>query len=88
MKKRFLIPVLAMFFAIGMSFATENRESDPTQDYYQASSGVFMPLGQEIDCGSGNRTCIVELPNGQVYQVYDAPDPSTLKHGDGRKREL
>ena len=88
MKTKFFLPMIAMIFAIGMSFATENVEIDPTQDYYQPSSGVFMSLGQEIDCGLGNKTCIVELPNGEVHQVFDAPDPNTLKKGDGKKRQL
>ncbi|WP_424494111.1 DUF6520 family protein [Salinimicrobium sp. GXAS 041] len=88
MKNKFLIPAMAMFLAIGMSFATEKGQSDPSQDYYQQSNGVFMSLGQEINCGSGSKTCKVRLPNGQIYQVYDAPDPTTLKKGDGIVRQL
>lgn len=88
MKTKFLVPVLAAIFAIGMSFTTEKKQSDPSQDYYQQSNGVFMPLGREIDCGNGNKTCIIELPDGQVYEVFDAPESSTLKKGDGRKRNL
>lgn len=88
MKNKFLIPALAMFFAIGMSFATEQGQSDPSQDYYEQSNGVFMPLGREIECGNGNKTCLIELPDGEVHEVFDAPDSNTLKKGDGIVRQL
>lgn len=88
MRTRFFLPVMAMILAIGMSFATENVEIDPTQDYYQESSGVFMPLGREIDCGDGDKLCEVRLSNGEIHTVYDAPDPNSAKKGDGQIRDL
>lgn len=87
MKTKFLLPVLAMVFAIGMSFATEKKVSDPGQDYIQIN-GTFMPLGTELDCGNGSDVCQVRLENGQVHEVYDAPDPNSLKIGDGIVRDL
>lgn len=88
MKNKVLLPVVAIMFAIGLSFATENIEIDPTQDYYQESSGVFMPLGREIDCVNNNDSCWVELPNGEVHEIYDAPSPDSKKIGDGTVYEL
>lgn len=82
MKNRFLIPVMAMFLAIGMSFATESKAGDATTDYYE-DGGSFMPLGKEINCGNGSDDCWVELPNGDIRQVYDAPDLDSPKIGDG-----
>lgn len=88
MKTKVFLPVMAIMLAIGMSFATEKVEMDPTQDYYQESSGVFMSLGTEIDCGDGFQTCEVRLPNGEIHTVYDAPDPNSAKIGDGQIKNL
>jgi len=82
MKNRFLIPVLAMFFAIGMSFATETTESDPNKDYI-LSNGTFVSLGTEYDCGVGEEPCQIRLRNGQIKNLYDAPSPGSQKEGDG-----
>jgi len=87
MKNRFLIPALAIFFAIGMSFATENKPDDPVQDYIRVN-GSFMPLGTEIDCNPGEVTCQVRLQNGEVHDVYDAPSSGSLKDGDGTIHQL
>ena len=82
MKNRFLIPVLAMFFAIGMSFATEKTESDPNTDYVKIN-GTFMSLNQEYDCGPNDFPCQIRLRNGQIHDLYDAPSPGSQKVGDG-----
>ena len=87
MKTKFLLPVLAMFFAIGMSFATATGASDPTTDYI-LQNGSFMPIGNELNCGNGTRVCQVQVKDGSVYDVYDAADPNTLKRGDGRIRNV
>lgn len=83
MKTKFLIPVLAALFAIGMSFTTLEKVADPSQDYI-LQNGTFMPLGTELNCGSGNKNCKVKLQNGNVYDVYDAADPNSLKRGNGQ----
>lgn len=82
MKTKFLIPVLAMIFAIGMSFTTLDSAGDPHMDYV-LQNNTFVPIGQELDCGIGNLTCKVKLQDGNVYDVYNAADPKTLKKGDG-----
>ncbi len=87
MKTKFLMPVLAAIFAIGMSFTTLEKVADPSQDYI-LQNGSFMPIGTELNCGIGNKTCTVKLQDGNVYNVYDAADPNTLKKGDGRTRTL
>lgn len=71
-----------MFFAIGMSFATENKESDPNEDYIRVN-GTFMSLGTEYDCGFGEQICQIRLRNGQIHDLYDAPSPGSVKEGDG-----
>ena len=87
MKTNFLIPVVAMIFAIGMSFATPGQETDPTQDYI-LYKGSFVPLGQEIDCIPGDVVCQVRLPNGEIEEVYDAADPNSQKPGNGEIKDL
>jgi len=87
MKTKFLLPVLATIFAVGMSFTTVDNPGDPNQDYV-LQNGNFMPIGTELNCGTGNFTCQVRLSDGEVYDVYDAADPKTLKIGDGTIKTL
>jgi hypothetical protein len=88
MKTKFLIPVLAAIFAIGMSFTTLDSAGNPSQDYI-VQDGVFMPLGEELNCGNGSIVCRVQLePNGQIYEVYDSINPSVLKKGNGDIKKL
>lgn len=72
-----------MIFAMSLSFATENVETDPNTDYVLID-GNFQPIGMELDCPRGEDTCKARLqPGGETYEVYDAADPNTLKPGDG-----
>lgn len=88
MKTKFLLPVLAMVFAIGMSFATGNQISDPSTDYV-LENGSFEALGMEIDCKPGEETCKVQIEqNGPIYEVYDAAHPNSAKPGTGRVYKL
>ncbi len=83
MRIKILLPVLAMIFAIGMSFTTVDRTHDPESDYILLND-TFQRIGMEIDCESGNQICRVQLQqNGPIYEVYDAADPNTLKVGSG-----
>lgn len=86
MKTKFLLPMLAMILAIGMS-ATEKVEIDASQDYI-LQDGQFMSLGREIPCKVENDKCWVELPNGQIEEVYNAPSPTSQKPGDGTVYQL
>lgn len=88
MKTKFLLPVLAMIFAIGLSFANIERASDPTTDYY-LENGQFEPIGMELNCGTGNIDCEVEFEeDGTTYKVYDAQSTNSLKKGNGQVIEL
>ena len=80
---KFLLPMLAFIFAIGMSFANVEKVNDPTTDYY-LDNGNFVPIGMELTCGSGNIICKVQLEqNGPERDVYNDADPKTLKRGNG-----
>ncbi len=87
MKTKFLIPVLAMIFAIGMSFTTLDKVGDPSQDYI-LQNGSFNSIGTELNCGQGTMVCKVQLPDGNIYEVYDSPNAKSLKKGDGDIRKL
>ena len=80
MKFKFLLPVLAMIFAIGISFAEGERTSDPNTDYIIVD-GNFQPIGMELDCGDGDAPCRAQSADGNIYEIYDAPDPNTQKMG-------
>lgn len=90
MKTKVLIPVMTMILAVGMLFANAgNPPTDPYTDYIRDANGNFQSIHMELDCGDGNKTCQVQLTeNGDIYDVYDAADPSTLKVGDGKVKKL
>lgn len=78
MKNKFLIPVLAMIFATGLSFATAERNDEQALDYIRVDN-QWMAI-PEIDCGTpGARECQVRLQDGTVYSVYDLNNFGSLK---------
>lgn len=82
MKTKFLLPVLAMIFAIGMSFTTAPSTGEPAVDYIRVgNSWEAIP---EINCGEGPRTCQVELQDGSVHNVYDMQSLESIKNTDSR----
>lgn len=80
MKTKILLPVLAIVFAVGLSFATANLSSGVAVE----TGWVNGPNGWElitVDCGEGQLHCKVKFsPSGQSYQVYEA-DKSTPRTG-------
>ena len=83
MSTKFLLPVLAMIFAVGMSFTTLDKASDPNSDYILIE-GSFEPLNMELNCGDGTVQCRVRLQDGSEHDVYDAPNPNKPKVGIGQ----
>ena len=70
MKTKFLIPVLAILFATGMSFTTVSLGKAQAQDFIRVNN-QWVPI-MEIDCGqTGALDCEVELQDGSVHPVYD-----------------
>ena len=77
------LPMLAIIFAIGLTFGTTAMDSNPSTDYV-IIDGVFESIEMELDCGEGDQNCRVQLePEGPVYLVYDDEDSNTLKEGSG-----
>ena len=87
MKTKFLIPVMAAIFAIGMSFTTINSNTDPNMDYVLTESGV-VPV-PELNCGLGSIDCEARLEaEGDTYPVYDNQNLTIRKTGNGEVIEL
>lgn len=77
MKTKFLIPVLAIIFAVGMSFTTVNMGDKAAFDYYLLNNQwEEIPM---IDCGIGSLKCRVELSDGTIHKVYDTKNLNSLK---------
>lgn len=78
MKTKFLIPVLAILFATGMSFTTVSLGKAQTQDFIRVNN-QWVPI-MEINCGqTGSNNCQVRLSDGSVHNVYDTNSLSSLK---------
>lgn len=81
MKTKFLLPAMAMFFAIGMSFATGNTEVDPIWDYVDTDNGVVR-ISEVQDCGSQLDQCSGRLqPGGAAHPIFDDMNLTTPKLG-------
>lgn len=78
MKTKFLLPVLAMIFAVGMSFTSVKANDqfatgwiDGPNGWEQVNVDCGMELDQEFDCE------VRFLPNLTHYPVYATKDYST-----------
>ena len=78
MKTKFLIPVLAILFATGMSFTTVSLGKAQAQDFIRVNN-QWVPI-MEINCGQpGDNNCQVRLSDGSTHNVYDTNSLSSLK---------
>ena len=77
MKNRFLIPVMAMFFAISMSFASVDSTSSAT-GFIETDEGWKQV---DLACNGGVNTCRMYYSSdpSTIYIVYDAPGGNPLK---------
>ncbi|MEP6262850.1 MAG: DUF6520 family protein [Gillisia sp.] len=81
MKTKFLLPALAMIFAVGMSFATVGVEADPNNDYIQRN-GTWEAVPEQ-DCGVGDETCRAFVNGDGPFTLYDSKSLSSMKLGSG-----
>ncbi|WP_209309946.1 DUF6520 family protein [Salinimicrobium oceani] len=71
MKTKFLLPMIAMIFAIGMSFATEKNDFIQAKDYIHLGGNNWQQIDEQ-PCNSGPRICQVQFgEGGPIYDVYD-----------------
>ncbi|WP_268225214.1 DUF6520 family protein [Sinomicrobium oceani] len=82
MKTKFLLPVLALVFATGMSFATANLNADPDNDYIERDGWEMIP--EVTSCTPTEQACFgLSQSDGLVYRIYDTPDVNDPKEGNG-----
>lgn len=82
MKTKFLLPVLALIFATGMSFATANLTADPDNDYIFRDGWEELP--EVEDCNPLNQNCLAySVSENQTYPIYDSMNFADPKEGDG-----
>ncbi|WP_286760598.1 DUF6520 family protein [Salegentibacter sp. UBA1130] len=79
--RKFILPMMAFIFAIGMSFATVGLEADPQNDYIQRN-GTWEAIPEQ-DCGMGEETCQVIKAGEGPFTLYDAQNLSSVKKGGG-----
>ena len=83
-KLKVILPMLAIIFAIGLTFASVSPKPDPNvqANDYVLINGNWRAI-DETPCQAGDETCRVQFgENGPVYDVYDEMDTSTLKESD------
>lgn len=77
MKTKFLLPVLAAIFAVGMSFTTISTNLNASDYIY--NNGSWQPISEQ-SCQAGPHNCRVQLgQGGQIFDVYDEMNLSTKK---------
>lgn len=83
MKTKFLLPVLAMIFAVGMSFTTVNANESAVSGYILISPGNWEPV--QVDC-NGTSKCLVEFSDepGVEYEVFATMSTLHPIEGSGR----
>ena len=81
MKNKFLIPVLAMIFATGMSFTTTNTNEAAISGYVEKNPGNWVPV--QVDC-QGPKDCLVRfLGENEIHQVFATMNRTQPIKGSG-----
>lgn len=78
MKTKFLLPVMAMIFAIGISFASVKGNSTTATGFIQTAQGWEQV---DVNCPEGSNSCEMYFSSNpqEIYPVYDAPGGNILK---------
>lgn len=78
---KFLLPMLAIIFAIGVAFTSPEHTEEPTVESfdYILVNGSWRSIAEQ-SCEGEGYDCTVQLgQNGQIYPVYDEMNTGTLK---------
>ncbi|APS37443.1 DUF6520 family protein [Salegentibacter sp. T436] len=84
-----ILPMLAIIFAIGLTFATVDPEPKPELSESDNYATMYVNIGNnwheiEVECGNGDEECLViftEDPSGTPYQVYNSPNTNDEAFG-------
>lgn len=81
MKTKFLLPVLALILATGMSFATADLNADPENDYIFRNDD-WEPI-DEVECDPQGGDCLAySVSEDETYPIYDSESLSDPKDGN------
>ncbi|TDN89195.1 hypothetical protein DET49_107111 [Salegentibacter sp. 24] len=79
---KMILPMMAIIFAIGLTFANVNSEPMPevqTSDFIYLGNDNWQPIPEQ-GCEGTAENCQVQIgAGGPVYDVYDEMDLSTVK---------
>ncbi|MBZ9631554.1 DUF6520 family protein [Salegentibacter sp. LM13S] len=79
---KMILPMLAIIFAIGLTFASVNSEPKPevqTADFIYLGNDNWQSIPEQ-ECQGTEENCRVQIgAAGPVYDVYDEMDLSTVK---------
>lgn len=80
MKTKLLLPMMAIVFAIGLSFATENSSVDQANDYVNIN-GTWLAIPEQPCDEKGQENCTIkfESPDNPPHLVYDEMDFGSAK---------
>ena len=86
---KFLLPMLAFVFAIGVAFATVDLNPEPEPKIlandYVLVNGSWKAIPEQ-NCEGGLKNCRVQFGvDGPIYEVYDLMNTSTLKKSPSDK---
>ncbi len=90
---KFILPMLAIIFAIGLTFAATNFKADPKNDNYAT---MYVNIDDtwheiEVDCETGTANCTVEFsedPSLTPYQVYNSRSLSDAASGSAGVKQI
>ncbi len=92
-----ILPMMAMIFAIGLTFATVNPEPEPKPEIPENESYALMYVnidGEwheiEVDCEAGEANCRVvftDAPSEGTFQVYNSQSLNDLAEGSTGVKE-
>lgn len=77
-----ILPLMAMIFAVGLTFATVNSEPEPKISENENYALMYVNIdgawhGIEVDCETGETNCRViftDAPTEGTFQVYNSQD--------------
>ncbi|WP_339655863.1 DUF6520 family protein, partial [uncultured Salegentibacter sp.] len=92
---KMILPMIAIIFAIGFSFATANTEPEPKMSETESYALMYVNIDGdwheiEVNCEAGNSDCraiFLDAPSEGTFQVYNSQDLSDPAKGSTGVKE-
>ncbi len=92
---KMILPMMAIIFAIGLTFATVNPEPEPEMPESESYALMYVNIDGdwheiEVDCETGTSDCLViftDAPSEGTFQVYNSQDLGDPAKGSTRVKE-